>query len=346
MCLDCTETPSADTSGADTASIGRRNLLRGALAGTAGAALAATTLSASAPTATAAESAAFGPWKSAGVRFRWLGVAGWELTFDNRRVLLDPYLSRFRHTKPDGDVDLSTPLSNNPRYLAAVVDDPAPVELIMVTHSHWDHMADVPYLLNALHNKEKGTPRAVGTETNRLLMTAMGADPKRVAGLHGGEYFDFGGFTMRAFHSLHSVLGTYQYFLPGTVVTAPPRPKTVGDLVEGGTMAYRIDIADRLSVLFLGTGNLIETELAGQQPDVVVLAASGGKATYQYLERALITLGRPRFVIPSHHDKMDTPLGQPEINPQLMKVFRETVARVSPRSTIIEPANHLTPFTL
>ncbi|MCO1578514.1 MBL fold metallo-hydrolase [Crossiella sp. SN42] len=334
MCLDCT----------DTSTLGRRSLLRGALAGTAGAALTAAAVTT--PAAAADSAPAFGRWRSAGVRFRWLGVAGWELTFDNRRVLLDPYLSRFRHTGPDGNVDLNTPLSNNPRNLAAVVDDPAPVELIMVTHSHWDHMADVPYLMNALHRKDKGTPKAVGTETNRLLLTAMGADPKRVGGLHGGEYLDFGGFTMRAFHSLHSIGASHQYFLPGTLVSTPPRPKTVGELVEGGTLAYRIDIADRLSVLFLGTGNFIETELAGQRPDVVVLSAAGNGGTYQFVERALTTLGKPRFVIPSHHDKMDTPLGQPDIDPRLLPEFRAAVARVSPRSTVIEPAGHLTPFTL
>src|SRR5215472_16204874 len=32
---------------------------------------------------------------TAGVNFKWLGTDGWEITFGNRTILLDPWFSRF-----------------------------------------------------------------------------------------------------------------------------------------------------------------------------------------------------------------------------------------------------------
>ncbi|MCK2242726.1 MULTISPECIES: MBL fold metallo-hydrolase [unclassified Crossiella] len=334
MCDEC----------AGAANPGRRNLLRGLLAGTAGATLAATGLGAAVAQA-APGSAGQAGRVSAGVRFRWLGVAGWELSFDGRRVLIDPYLSRFRYTTAAGAVDPSAPLTTNLQHLAPVLDDPAPVELILLTHGHWDHAADVPHLMKALHRKDKNTPRVTGTETHRCLLTALGVDPGRMIDVRGGEYLDFQGFTVRGFRSLHGTGANYQYFAPGTHRTPPPRPTTIGELVEGGTLAYRVDVGDRLSAVFIGTAAFIENELAGQRPDVAVLSLTGG-TTYQFVERALVTLGRPRFVVPSHHDRMDTPLGTPGVDPQLLRDFRAVVARISPRSTVIEPDGHLGTFTL
>ncbi|MBP2478792.1 L-ascorbate metabolism protein UlaG (beta-lactamase superfamily) [Crossiella equi] len=316
MCTSCEPT------------VGRRSLLRGALAASAGLALSPATASA-APAGR----------RPAGVRFRWLGVAGWELCFDNRRVLVDPYLSRFRYLK-DGKLDPAAPLTVNLANLAQVTTDPTPVHLILVTHGHWDHMADVPELLRALPSA-----RVMGTETHRNLLRAMGSDPSRMIDARGGEYLAFPGFTVQAIRSLHGTGATHQYFAPGTHLSPPPRPATIADLVEGGTLAYRVDIGDRLSAVFIGTAAFAEPDLRGHHPDVAFLSLTGG-TTYQFVERVLATLGYPRFVVPSHHDLMDSPLGSPGVDPALLRDFRAVVARVSPGSTVVEPSNHLVPFTL
>ncbi|WP_447009390.1 hypothetical protein [Saccharothrix hoggarensis] len=121
----------------------------------------------------------------------------------------------------------------------------------------------------------------------------------------GGEHLDFHGFTVRVFRSLHSQFGSYGYFAPGTLTAPPPRPETISDLVEGGSLAYLITVGG-FSVLFLsGTANYVEREVAGLRPDVLVLGMSGHANVHDYTARALRAT-RPRLLVPSHHDDMVT----------------------------------------
>lgn len=312
--------------------LGRRGFLRLGAAGAAGAAVAAVGAGG------AAQAAGPRTWKRQ-VTLRWFGAAGWELGIGDRRVLVDPWLTRFPATGPNGEFDGSTPL----RVDQALIDRHiTAAELVLVTHGHFDHLADVPHVL-----RRHTTARAIGTETHAHLLTAYGIDPSRLLHARGGEYLEFDGYRVRAMASLHSQFAGYGYVFPGTL-TSPPRrpPRIVSDLPEGGTLAYQVEIADGPRVFFLCTANLIERELTGLDPDIAVIAVpSSTNRSVAVLERALRALGNPRYVIPNHHDDMATPLGDTVVNPEVVRAFRVTVARVSPASTVIEPS-HLRPIVL
>ncbi|WP_392673750.1 MBL fold metallo-hydrolase [Streptomyces sp. LN785] len=251
---------------------------------------------------------------SAGTRLsmRWLGVAGWELSFAGRSILFDPYLSRMPYARADGSLDPALPLRFDREAVERVAAEHltgAP-ELVLVSHGHFDHLADVPQLLDRPQWR-KHRVRTLCDETSGHLLAAMGVGPERMADVvtvRGGEYLQFDGFTVEVFRSLHSQQSQYGYFAPGRLLTRPARPRVLGDLVEGETLMYQVSVDNGPSVLLSGASNFAARELAGIRPDVAVVGMTSHSAVHHYLERLLSTLGDPPVLLPSHHDDMTTPL--------------------------------------
>lgn len=246
------------------------------------------------------------------VDMRWLGVAGWELSFNGRSILFDPYLSRMPYAGADGAINPLLPLRFDRDAVEQVATEHltrAP-ELILVSHGHFDHIADVPQLLGR-PQWHRARVRTVCDETSGHLLAAMGVSPERMDDLitvRGGEYLQFDGYTVEVFRSLHSQQQQHGYFAPGRLLAPPARPRKLGDLVEGDTLMYQVSIDNGPRVLLSGTSNLIERELSGLRPDIAVVGMTSHSAVHRYLDRLLVTLGDPPVLIPSHHDDMTTDL--------------------------------------
>jgi L-ascorbate metabolism protein UlaG (beta-lactamase superfamily) len=282
------------------------------------------------------------PRGSAGVRLRWLGVAGWQLSFDDHVLWFDPYLSRFDSTVDGGALRVE---SNVIECLLASGRISGPPEVIMISHGHFDHLNDVPYLLNrpAWHGS---TIHVIGTETHRHLLAAMGYQGA-VIEASGGERFSFAGgaYTIQVIPSLHSQGKDYGYPFPGTLTAKPAPPATIADLLVGGTLAYLVTIPDRLSILLFGATNFIERELIGLRPDAVTVCMTFHNALDHYVERLLTVLGGPRFVLPSHHDDMITAFDDPRlpgtVHASAITELTDTVAALRLRTQVLAP-QHLT----
>ncbi|MEU0073120.1 MBL fold metallo-hydrolase [Streptomyces sp. NPDC006332] len=247
------------------------------------------------------------------VELRWLGVAGWEIVIDGgRSILFDPYLSRMPCLDRTGRLDPRLPLRPDRDLVERVAADrlAGPPELVLLSHGHFDHVADVPQLV-ARPAWQKARIRTVCDETVRHLLTAMGTPPTRlddVIQVKGGEYLQFDGYTVEVFRSLHSQLTGHGCFAPGRRLAAPPRPAVLGDLVEGDTLAYQVSVEGGPSVLLMGASNFVERELAGIRPDVALVPMSSHSALHRYVERLLRAVGDPPLLIPTHHDDMATSL--------------------------------------
>ncbi|MDT7799391.1 MAG: hypothetical protein QOI78_2824 [Actinomycetota bacterium] len=275
---------------------------------------------------------------------RWWGNNGWEVrvpgSAGTKTILIDPWLTRFKTgTYTPAGADPKTPLSVNKALIDGYVDrGELRADHILVTHGHYDHLTDVPYLA-----KRTGAT-VFGTETHLSLMAALGAPEDQLAIASGGEDLTFDGYSIRIFRSLHSATGERARVpFPGSrPLSRRDRPKVIEDLYEGGTLAYQVT-GGGASVLDFGGSNYVESELAGLRPDVVLVPAGGAKVT-QYVPRLLRTLGNPRYVAATHWDDFDLPLGQAKDPNGGLATLRAAVAAAGPASEFVA-LDHLGTFT-
>lgn len=295
-----------------TPAVRRRNLLKG----TGVAAVAATT---------AGGGIAAAQQPDTTVRLRWLGTNSWEFSTETATVLIDPWVSRFptgAYTPEGADPETEIEVHED------VVDEHLPkADTILVTHGHWDHIADVPYLA------AKTGATVLGTETHLNLLRAMGAPEAQLSQVVGGELYQFKGYTVEVFRSSHSAGGEHKRItFGGTLPGKPPkRPERIKDLVEGGSLTYLVDFGG-VSFFNAGSANFHEREIDGIRPTVLFLQPGGGH-TPDYVERLLEATGYPPYVVATHWDDFDKPLTEPA-DPDAIgadwKPLRDRVAAASP----------------
>ncbi|MFF8970549.1 MBL fold metallo-hydrolase [Streptomyces sp. NPDC014995] len=302
-------------------------MLRGAALGAAAPLLPATAATASAGDSGRDSGPAAGP-----ASFRWLGTAGWRIDVGDRTVLFDPYLTRFTTGLYEGSFDPRTPLRTRPEVVDAHIGRP---ELVLVSHSHWDHLADVPHIARTTG------ARVVGTETTYHLLVALGVDAAQISVVKGGEVLDFDGIIVEVVPSLHSRNKKCAYFAPGTLHAPPPTvPSTISDLPEGDTLAFQVTAGDSgPSAFLMGASDFSERAVRGLRPDLAMIAVPSSTATHRYVPRLLRALDHPRVAVPVHWDNFELPLsGAPERDPVMdLDAFVAQVAKASPATRVVVP---------
>ncbi|WP_406075358.1 MBL fold metallo-hydrolase [Micromonospora sp. NBC_01638] len=317
-------------------SIDRRRFLRDAAATTALvsagglAAGTATPAQAAAPTPTAA--AAPSTRRRGAVSFRWWGTAGWRVDIGDRTVLVDPYLSRIDTGLFTGAFKTATPLTVRPDVIDPRVDR---ATTVLVTHTHWDHFMDVPYIAG------RTGARVFGTLTAYHLGLAYGVPSTQLSPVKGGELLDFGDHTVEVVGSLHSRNPSYSLAFPGVRVSQPAQPATIADLPEGDTLGYLLRVEGGPSVYFTGASDVAERNLTGLAPDVAMVALQNATTTGDYLPRLLAGLDYPKVVVPVHYDNFETPLQNPPVvaptDRTRLNDMIAAVRRISPRSRVLVP---------
>jgi hypothetical protein len=151
----------------------------------------------------------------------------------------------------------------------------------------------------------------------------------------------FEGFTVEVFRSLHSCGGKrHQFAFPGTrPAVVPPKPRTIADLVEGGTLAYVLTIGG-LRILSLSTANFDPIALRDLEVDVV-LAAPGGEPGVT--DRLLRTIKPVPKVVATHWDDFDQPLDEPAVDWGGLSKLRASVIAAGSEFVVLD---HLETLTL
>jgi L-ascorbate metabolism protein UlaG (beta-lactamase superfamily) len=276
------------------------------------------------------------------VSLEYMGAAGWRITDGTTIILIDPYLSRIIGPPPPGRVFTRAPGDTRTAYgwddLAvpdeATIDSHVPrADFVLVTHTHYDHVMDVPHI--AL--KTKAT--VIGTESTENVMRAYRVPEDQLITVRGGEDYDFGGFTVKVIPSLHTALDHKHYFSSATAPAGMKAPLTLEQMhPEGGTIAFLIRFHGH-QILAFGGMNYVERELEGLRPDVVLVGASPSrKEIYDYTGRLMRELGFPPLVLPTHWDDFMVPYtaSQNDSVAALQSFVRE-VAAVSPKTKVIVP---------
>ena len=281
------------------------------------------------------------------VRLKYLGTAGWEITDGRTVVLVDPYLSRLRRVTPNDTVD---PADNRPLFddTAIAQSDTATIDahiqradLVLITHTHYDHALDAPYIAS------KTGATIIGTESTFHFARAQGVPADKLIVVRGGEDYAFEGLSVRVIPSLHGVLRRAPNRRPDPNAPLPPAifprdakpPFRMGDLlIEGGTLAYLIRLGGR-QILAFGSMNYIEREIEGLRPDVALIGAMPERREiYQYTARLLRALGNPRMVLPTHWDRFNVTYDvaqDPAV--ERLQTFIAEVKAASPDTKVVVP---------
>ena len=253
----------------------------------------------------------------------YLGVAGWRVGQGEHVVLLDPYFTRAPVENP------AEPLLPD----LAAIDRFAPreAELILVGHSHYDHLLDVPSIA------QRTGARVAGSASTLNVARAAGLPEQRLQLAEPTRAFSQAPFSILPIASLHSLIGIPDAPIPAGVAL----PLTAKDYNEGGTLAYLLSVGGR-SLLFIDTANFIESALTGLHPDVLVAAIGLREKVPDYTCRLLRALAYPKVVLPNHFDAHWQPLvdqSTPIDAEQLAAVerFRTEVSGCSPATRVIVP---------
>ena len=281
-----------------------------------------------------------------GLQFTYFGAAGWKISDNNVTVLVDPYISRLQYTDrnhPDDDRHAfardEVGVWDTEKIDALI----SKADFILVHHSHYDHLGDVPYIA------KKTGAKVIGTETTITILRAYGIPDDQLYAVGGGEDYQFENFSVRVIPSIHSALNEKHYFDSrrydrNTKLKAPLR---INQFIEGGSLMFMARFENH-DVLTMGSMNFIERELEGLNPDILLAGVNGSRlGLYNYDERLVKVTGNPPVIIPTHWDSFNLPYDfSQEANVQNKLIpFKETVSKISPETTVVLPV-HLEPFVI
>ena len=270
---------------------------------------------------------------AADVKFTWFGTDGWDISFGNRTLLIDPWFERIPTGFFQGKFDAKTPLKVDESLIDQHIKK---ADQILIGHGHWDHIMDIPYIA------KKTGAMVIGSETHGNLMRAYGVPEGQIVQVKGGESMQFDGYTIDVFPGLHSMGPVKKYAVPGHRITVPPMPATVGDLPEGDSLCYLITIGGKLRIFAMSSANFIEPAIAGLKPDVALIASIFANQIHDFTPRLLKALDHPRLVLPTHWDNFERPYadGPHDLRDVFgdagnLDVWVKDVKRNSPKSKVV-----------
>jgi len=216
--------------------------------------------------------------------FRWLGVAGIELRVKDETLLIDPFFTRppmrrmwFGHVTP------------NHNLIAQKIEG---CDYILVTHTHWDHVLDVPDVVRNTGAIALGSPN-----TCRLL-AACGVPHRHIREIKSGGRLTLGNFGVEVLAAEHmSIPG----FSPGRLPNDMQPPLRLRD--------YRMDVCFSFLIEVDGLRLLDWSSIQpapAPRADILFVRLDGGQTYYEALLRAV----HPWLVIPVHWDNLFQPVSR------------------------------------
>lgn len=222
------------------------------------------------------------------VTLKWLGNTGWEIQAGPTKILIDPFLTR---KEPTTGKEWQTDEE-------AVLKIIAGADYIFAGHSHADHIGDVPFIARRFGSK------VIGSRTTTNIALTASVAKEQLTTISGGEKLMFKDFAVQVIESRHGVLarsGRSRQSKSEEVLQPWSGPILGNHFVEGGSYLYYFTFGKH-RVLHQSTGNFIEENLKGLQPDIALLAATGN---YDFTDA--IKILRPKTVVIHHFDEWRAP---------------------------------------
>lgn len=230
------------------------------------------------------------------VRVRWLGTAGFDISFEGHHLLIDPYVTR---------ASLGACVFSPLRSDAAAVARYAPqADAIVCGHTHFDHALDVPAIALATG------ATVFGSHSAAALCRAFGVPASQVRDVEATSALEpltaeVGPFTLRFHPGVHSrfLLGRVPF--PGDISDCEQVPLRTEHYKCGAVFGVEVRVADR--VLFhLGSADLVDAVKPGRI-DLLLMCVAGWTTTRDFPSRVMRTFS-PGAVLLSHWDNFFLPM--------------------------------------
>jgi len=220
----------------------------------------------------------------------YLGTNGYQFEYGKHVLLLDPYFSRIGLSS----VLFNAPIRPNQQRIDSAMEHLAPkIEVILVTHGHFDHLLDVPVLMQTTR------ARLLTSRTAVQLALRAGAPPSRCLALSPGDNCRIGPWEIWCLAATHD-----RVFPIGVPFSGPARgraaPEKPSDWVCGEPLSFLIRInSQRIYVDSGGTPAVLPPDnLAPVDLAILGVALADSRARFGEAVKRL----RPRYVVPSHQD--------------------------------------------
>lgn len=226
-----------------------------------------------------------------GLRLRFLGVSGYEVTDGTTTLLLDP-----TPTRPPPLALLTGPLEPDEALGARKCPT---ADAILVNHTHFDHALDVPAIAR------RTGALVVGSQNTVNLALSRGVPKERTRVVKPGDAFEVGTFRVLVRRSRHTdIAGRAQPM--GGLLRPDAGPLWFWEYALDDTLAYRLEAAGT-SVWFHPTSTFTQGEVEGPPADTLVVGVTGEDQTAEKV-RGLLAEARPRRVLPTHYDNFFQPV--------------------------------------
>lgn len=214
--------------------------------------------------------------------FRWLGVAGVELNMDGDMLAIDPFFTR------PSLIGFLKPVIPDSR----LISEKLPVcQAVLVTHSHWDHLMDVPEVLR------RTGAIAHGSANTCQLLRLQGVPELQVQKAQVGDRLSLGAYEVDVIEGQHSWI-PFSRFLNGALPSGLQPPLRLQDYRMDACLGYRIKVC--------GT-RLLLCAAKPQPADVLFMVAQESRDYYQSLFQG----AHPHTIVPIHWDNFLRPLDKP-----------------------------------
>jgi L-ascorbate metabolism protein UlaG (beta-lactamase superfamily) len=255
------------------------------------------------------------------MQFRWLGAAGSEWSVDGRILAIDPFF-----TRPPFHKLWFGRVSPNGRLVSELMRR---CDVILVTHSHCDHLMDVPEVVRLTGAQVLGSPNTCA------LLAACGVPERQIQCVEIGDHRTVQGFEIEVLPATHPHIPIDH------LVNGPLSPRLNPPL---RLIDYRADVCFSFMVRVAGW-----RILSGDQPisaDVWLASPFSVRTDDEPLLRAI----HPQLVIPIHWDNLFRPLDR-GIRPMLappsrswpplhrldMAAFRREIRQRAPGAKVVIP---------
>jgi len=253
--------------------------------------------------------------KKYGVSIKWLAVTSFEIRCQDTTIVTDPFITECAGT------DLTWEAIEN-------------CDIICLGHAHWDHITDIPRLVDRFHPKI-----LCGDQTALPMAQWLNYTPSRIYPMYPNLELDFGDVKIRALYGRHTDLQKGYNDLCAHIGKNPlcQADPGIAALQGIGSLEYRnylFTLPNGTKILLWGNDPTVEQVnlCKALQPDIAIIQRSVKPEAIAKKAEFAAAIGC-KVLIPHHHDFRQVD------DPAELDLFEAEFLRRAPGAAFIRPVH-------